>query len=198
MRSVAPMKAAKIGYIIISSIICVLGAVLIVIPEFSTTMIGVICGIIFIAFGAIKLVGFFSKDLYRLAFQYDLAFGILIIAIGIIMLARPGSLMNFICIALGISILADGLFKIQISIESKRFGIKEWWLILAFASIAVILGLILVIRPTESSNILTVLLGMTLLSEGLLNISTMITAVKIIRHQQPDIIEAKYNEEREN
>lgn len=198
MRSVAPMRTAKIGYIVISVLLCALGILLIAVPEFSVSAVGVICGAILIVFGIVRLVGYFSKDLYRLAFQYDLAFGIMMIALGVIMLWHPGSLMNFICITLGLSFLADGLFKIQIAIDSKRFGIREWWLILALAIVTVIFGGILIARPSESSRILAVLVGISMLCEGILNISTMITAVKIIKHQQPDIIEAVYYEKRED
>lgn len=198
MRSVAPMRTAKIGYIVISVLLCVLGIVLIAVPEFSISSVGAVCGAILIVFGIVRLVGYFSKDLYRLAFQYDLAFGIMMIALGVIMLLHPVSLMSFICIALGLSFFADGLFKFQIAIDAKHFGICEWWLILAVAIITVIFGGVLVARPVESSRILTVLTGITMLCEGILNIITMITTVKIIKHQQPDVIEIDSYEERED
>ena len=37
-------------------------------------------------------------------------------------------------------------------------------------------------------------LGISLLSEGLLNISTVITAVKIVKNQRPDVIEIDFDE----
>lgn len=194
MRSVFPMKAAKIGYIVVSSLLCVLGILLMIFPELSAEAIGVISGIMLLVFGAVKLVGYFSKDLYRLAFQYDLAFGILLIALGVMILIRPESLMAFICITLGLYILADGLFKIQIAAQAKRFGIRVWWLILIFAVAAAICGLVLMLRPGAGSRLLMVLLGLSLLSEGILNLGTVITAVKIIKNQQPDIIEGECSE----
>lgn len=197
MQSTAPMRTAKIGYIIISIALCILGIILIIVPEFSTSILGILCGIILTLFGVIKLIGFFSKDLYRLAFQYDLALGIMMIIIGIIMLVHPGSLMTFICITLGISFLADGMFKIQIALDSKLFGIQRWWLILICAILTGICGSILIFRPSESSSVLAVILGISLLAEGFLNLSTMLTAVKIIRHQQPNIIDTDYYEESE-
>lgn len=197
MRSVSSMKAAKIGYIVISVILCALGIMMIAVPDFSVSLIGIICGAVLIAFGIIRLVGYFSRDLYRLAFQYDLAFGILMIALGVIMLMRPEGLMNFICIALGLSILTDGLFKIQIAIDSKKFGIDQWWLILALAIITVAVGIAVVAMPGGSSRILSIMIGVSLLCEGILNISTVITAVKIIKGQKPDVIEVDYYEESE-
>ena len=55
MRSTAPMRAAKTGYIIISAVLCVLGAVLIAFPDFSVSLLRVICGITMIVFGIVKL-----------------------------------------------------------------------------------------------------------------------------------------------
>ena len=197
MRSVTPMKTAKIGYIVLSAVLCVLGLVLILFPEFSASMLGVACGIVRILFGIVKLVGYFSRDLYRLAFQYDLACGCLLILLGAVMLLRPDSLLNFICVALGIYILTDGLFKIQIAVDARRFGLRRWWLILTEAILAAILGLVLIFRLTDSARVLTVLLGITMLAEGILNLSTVITAVKIVKNQKPDVIDAEFYESEE-
>lgn len=182
------MRTAKIGYIVISAALCVLGVLLIALPDFSAALLGIICGVILTLFGVVKLIGYFSKDLYRLAFQYDLTFGIVLIAIGIVILVRPESVLNFICIALGLTILADGVSKVRTSFEAKRFGIREWWLILASAILTGGMGLVLMFRPAESVRVMMIILGVTLLLEGILNFCTVITAVKIIKHQQPDII----------
>ena len=197
MRSVTPMRVAKIGYIIMSVLLCVFGVLLIADPDISLSVIGIVCGALFIVFGLVRLVGYFSKDLYRLAFQYDLAFGLLMIALGVIMLLSPESLMNFICIALGLSIFADGLFTVQIAIDSKRFGLSTWGLIMALAVITVVVGIVLVARPSDSSRVLIVLMGVSMLCEGLLDLGTVITAVKIIKHQQPDVIVVEADEESE-
>ena len=140
-------------------------------------------------FGFIKMIGYFSKDLYRLAFQYDFAFGILIMALGIIMIARANVMMSIICIILGIYVLADALLKVQIAIDAKAFGIAKWWLILAVAILTGVVGFLLVLRPSESAQVLMVLLGLSLIAEGLLNLITILTAVKIIRRQRPEIID---------
>ena len=192
------MQTAKIGYVIVSLLLCVLGVVMIVVPDFSASLIGTLCGIMLIVFGAFKLVGYFSKDLYRLAFQYDLAFGILTLALGIIILLNPDNIMNFICVVLGVAVLADGLLKIQIALDSKRFGISKWWLILAVAFIACVCGILLLVRPSESIPVIIVLMGISLLAEGILNLSTVITAVKIVRNQQPDYIEIHEYTEKED
>lgn len=183
------IQTAKIGYILISLMLCALGVVLTVCPGVSAGLLCKISGVIMVLFGAIKIIGYFSKDLYRLAFQYDLASGILIMAIGVIMIARTNVMVSIICIIFGIYVLADALLKVQIAIDAKAFGISKWWLILAVAILTGVAGFLLVLRPSESAQILMVLLGLSLISEGLLNLITILTAVKIIRRQRPEIID---------
>ena len=194
MRSVTPMRIAKIGYIVMSVMFCIAGALFIALPDISITMIGISMGIAMIVFGIVKLVGYFSRDLFRLAFQFDLELGILLLVLGLIVLIRPDDLMTFICIALGISILTDGLFKVQIALDSKRFGIKSWWVILALAVVAGTIGVFLIFLSAKSAQFLTVLLGVSILAEGILNLYTVISTVLIIKHQQPDVIEIEYSE----
>ena len=187
MRSVAPMRVAKTGYIAVSILLAVLGIVLIAWPTFSVNALGVICGILLILFGGVKLVGYFSKDLYRLAFQYDMPFGILLIILGIIMLIHPGNLASFICVVFGLSVLISSLFNIQTALDAKKFGTNQWWLIFALSVIAAVWGLILVFRPSEAADVMAVLLGITLLFESAVNICTVVTSVKIVKNQHPDV-----------
>lgn len=194
MRSVIPMRIAKTGYIIMSFVFCMAGILFISRPELSVRLLGRALGIAMIIFGCIRLVGYFSRDLFRLAFQYDLEFGILLIALGVIVLVKSENVMNFIFIAMGIAILTDGLFKIQIAMDSRRFGIGTWWLIFVLAVLTGFVGLLVVSRPAESARILTVLLGISLLAEGILNLCVVVSTVKIIKNQQPDIINGGYCE----
>ena len=189
MRSVTPMRIAKIGYIVMSVLFCLAGVLFIAMPEISTKIIGICIGISMILFGIVRLIGYFSKDLYRLAFQFDLEFGILMMILGVIVLFNPENLMAFICVAIGISILLDGLFKIRIALDSKQFGIKSWWLILALAIVTGVIGVFLIFDSATGSEVMTVALGLTLLSEGILNLSTVISTVLIVKNQAPDIIE---------
>ena len=189
MRSVAPMKIAKIGYIVVSVLFCIDGILFIAFPEISTKIAGIEIGIAAIVFGIVKLIGYFSKDLYRLAFQFDLEFGIMMVVLGTIVLFHPKNVMAFIAAAFGIAILFDGLFKIRIALDSKRFGIKDWWLILSLAIIAGIIGVALIFDSAFGAGVLTILIGVSFLSEGILNLYTVIRTVLIVKNQVPDFVE---------
>ena len=192
MRSVTPMHIAKIGYIVLSVVFCIVGVLFVAWSDIGTQVLSLALGIAMIVFGGIKIVGYFSKDLFRLAFQFDLELGIISAVLGIIVLLNPFGTITFIFIAMGIAILADALFKIRIAIDAKRFGVGAWWMILSLAFLTAIAGVLLVVRPWESANILTVLLGISLLSEGILNLCVAVSTVKIVKHQYPDVIDADF------
>ena len=192
MRSVTPMRIAKIGYIALSIVFCIVGVLLVAWSDIGTQVLSLALGIAMIVFGGIKIVGYFSKDLFRLAFQFDIELGIISAVLGIIVLLNPFGTITFIFIAMGIAILADALFKIRIAIDAERFGISAWWMILSLAFLTAIAGVLLVFRPWESANILTVLLGISLLAEGVLNLCVAVSTVKIVKHQYPDVIDADY------
>mgnify|MGYP000933314875 CR=1 FL=1 len=198
MRSATPIRAAKIGYIVTSVLLCLFGILLIAWPTVSVQWIAVCCGVLMLLFGVAKLCGYFSRDLYRLAFQYDLAFGILLLVLGTIVLTHTESAIAFLCVLSGLFTLCDGLLKIQTALEARRFGIPQWWGILIGAVLTGALGAVLVFRPGFGAELLVVWLGITLLAEGLLSFLTVITAVRIIRHQQKDVIEGTCYEESED
>ena len=175
------LRAAKYGYIILSVLICILGVVLIAVPNFSLKLLCWIGGTLLILFGCVKIRGYLSKDLYRLAFQFDLAFGILLIALGLILMLRTEAMIHVICVLLGLFILADSLLKIQTAIDAKAFGIRQWWLILAVAIFTAVFGLLLLFRPYETQKAFMILLGIAFLGEGILNLTTVLTAVKILQ-----------------
>ena len=64
------------------------------------------------------------------------------------------------------TVLADALFKIQIAIDAKCFGIGMRWMILSLAFLTAIAGVLVLFPPWQSPNVLTVLLGIFLLEEG--------------------------------
>ena len=194
MRSTVPMLVAKAGYIVMSAVFCLAGLMFMIWPDISKVSLGYLLGAYMIVFGIIKIIGYFSKDLFRLAFQYDLEFGIILMVLGMIIFARAPDAINYIFIAAGIAILADSLFKIRIAQDAKSFGIHSWRVILILAALTCLLGSLLSMFPWKSTKLLTILTGASLFSEGLLHLCVALSTVKIIKNQYPDIIDTDYSE----
>lgn len=191
MRTVKAIRFAKTGYIAMSIALLLLGTLVLIFPGITLRAFNIILGIVVIVFGGIKIVGYFSKDLYRLAFQHDMAAGILLIALGIFALVQPNAAINIFCIAFGIIILADGLLKIQISMDARQFGVEKWWLVLVLAILSAVAGCLLIFRPSDASRAIMILSGIALLIEGGMNLGVALCTVKIIGNLHPDVVEAE-------
>ncbi len=188
MRSSAPMKAAKTGYIVMSALMIAFGLVLVVFPETLAEAMCTVMGISVAIFGAVKIASYFSKDLFRLAFQHDLAEGILLVILGVTEAVKPEQFMEFIGVLFGVCVMTDGLLKIQTAIDAKLFGVSKWWLISAASVLTCVAGFFLTVNPVESASVIAVILGISLMAEGALNLITVLVAVRIVKNQQPDDI----------
>ena len=194
-RSVAPMQIAKIGYIVLSAALIAVGIIFIIQPAQSMVVIARIVGILSMVFGAIKVFSYYSKDLYRLAFQYDFEFGIVLLILGLVVTIRPQAMITVIFIAFGVMALLDGLFKMRIAWDARKFGIRAWWLTLAMAILTGLIGIAMIFSPWETIHVLSIFLGITLICEGVLNLWVVVNNVKIIKNQQPDFVDSIYEEE---
>lgn len=173
------IRAARMGYLLISVLLCLQGIVLIAFPDCSAILLCRLGGGVMALFGAVKIIGYCSRDLYRLAFQFDLAFGMLLMTLGVILIVRTNRMINLMFMMMGICVLADALLKVQISIDAKAFGIGKWWLIFSMAILTAIAGVLLVLRPFESAQAVMALLGTALIAEGVLNLITVLNAVTL-------------------
>lgn len=187
MRTSKTIKAAKLGYIITSLFFCGAGILLMIWPGLSAEIICKVMGSLLLICGIIKIIGYFSRDLYRLAFQFDLAFGLLSSALGLVMLFDTDGMIAILHFIIGILALADGLFKIQTTVDAKKFGITKWWVIGLTSAATVIFGLILILKPFTGAAVLMTLTGITLLAEGVLNLCVALCAVKIMKNRKTDM-----------
>lgn len=186
------LKTAKTGYIVSSAVLCAVGLVIIINPGISLKAVCYAAGVMFIICGAFKLIGYFSNDLYSLAFQHDLSFGVLSQVLGLIVLFNPEKIISILHFLIGLIILLDGLIKIQTAVESKRFGLSKWPAIAVMAAVSCILGLLLVIKPFSGAKAIMTFLGLCVMAEGVLNLFVGIYTIKIF--DEKSAIDAEYRE----
>ncbi len=189
MRSTKPMLAAKISYITMSALCIIFGIANFFKNDIFDSNFGTILPIFILVFGAVRIFGYFSKDLFRLAFQHDMASGILMVFVALFLFLKPEESSTYLYAILGFLAVADGLIKIQISLDSKKFGINLWWLIFIVAIICCLIGLALIFNLSDLQKLMKIFLGILLVTDGVLNLLVAIFTVKIIKHQKPDDIE---------
>lgn len=179
VNAMKQLKLAKNGYIIMSVLFMILGICLIIWPDCSMAVFCTAVGIMFIVYGAIKIIGYFSRDFYCLAFQFDLGFGILMIAVGILILVRREAILRLIFVVFGLVILTDALLRIQMSVEAKKFGLKLWWAVLLIAVATGIFGMLLLVDPAGGAKLTVIFTGVAFLLEGILKLCVVVYTVKI-------------------
>ncbi len=109
-------------YIILSVLFIAAGICMLIWPSVFAYALCYIIGGICIAHGIMRLVGYFSGDLYRIAFQFDLALGIASILLGIVIVCNATAFISLVHILIGIFTLVTGTLQVQSSVDAKRFG----------------------------------------------------------------------------
>lgn len=186
MRSVLPVWVAKISNLAVAACLIVFGIFVVIKPGCSDTAVRFVIGSILVLNGICKLIGYFCKDLYRLAFQYDLPLGIVFIIFGGIVLIRPEEVTQTVCILFSTAVLIESIYKIMTSFDAKKFGIKWWLLLFILALFACIFGIGLLCCPVEYSKERIILMGITCIGDGFLNFIEKSCTVKIVKNQIPD------------
>ena len=81
-------------------------------------------------------------------------------------------------VIIGVFVLLDGSFKIQTARDAKIFGLHGWWGILVLAILTCLGGLFLIINPFSGAVALMILLGATLIMDGIQNLCVVAYTVK--------------------
>ena len=149
-------------------------------------------GGLFLVIGLSKLLGYFSNDLYRLAFQFDLSMGIFASVIGALILISPDKMKTAIPVVLGAYVILDGALKFQTAWDAKKFGISKW-LILLISSICVcLLGIGAVIGLNEEKLFNPqLLLSIAFMALGIVN--AFFTAYTVRVRAKKKNLSDKYN-----
>ena len=155
------IKAEKRAYIVLSVAQLALGAYLIARPEQSFSIACYAIGTVLVVYGIIKLIGYFTKDMYQLAFQFDFAMGILSAIVGCLLLFHW-----------------EHILRAFPTLDARRFGLSKWWLILIWAIAAGAAGLVLLARPVEATKLIMQLVGINLMIDGGLNLWVVLYTVK--------------------
>ena len=163
-RSTALVRAAKIVALALSGLLLALGIILIFWSDELSAILRFFFGFLSILLGGAKILGYFTNDLYRIAFQFDLAMGSLVSLFGLLLLVKPASAMPLLAGAVVIYVLLDGLIRVQTAVDAYRFGMPFWHLLLAFSLLLVAGALSVFLFGDEGHRFL--LMGLLLIADA--------------------------------
>lgn len=185
------MKRIKALYITISILSLLAGIALVIWPGASVITICYVVGSAAILVEAVRLAGYFSKDSYNLNFQFDFAMGLVFLILGTVLIFHPGDTVAVLHFSVGILVLVDSVFKLQTALDAKHFGLKKWWVMLLCALLCAGLGLVLVILPFRTAEILVRVTGAALAVNSGENILTAGYTVKSKKRVVPIMVECR-------
>ncbi len=163
----AVVRSAKIINLVSAALMVVSGVLLMVLNAMETVLAQrIMLGILFGLTGAAKIFGFFSNDLYRLAFQYDFAYGIYCELLTLLLVFSPEQGYEVLHMLLVAYVIFDGLSKAQMSLDARKFGMKSWGVILGTALLAVAIALFAAVAMQSHILSPVFLVGLALSVDG--------------------------------
>ena len=176
----AIVKSAKIMHLCSAVIFLVAGLLLGLVPDFedSGTFRNIVVGVASIIIGATGIYGYFSNDMYRLAFQLDFALGIFNVIFGILLIINPMQLSVLLPTAISILTILDGGNKSQMALEGKQFGISKWYLVLISAILEIAAGIVLILLAYHNLDV-RAWMGVAMGLIGVINFWTTMYTVRV-------------------
>ena len=192
------VKSAKIMHLCSAVIFLVAGLLLALVPDFedSGTFRNVLVGVASIIIGATGIYGYFSNDMYRLAFQQDFALGIFNVLFGILLIINPVQLSVLLPTAVSILTLLDGGNKSQMALEGKNFGISKWYWVLISAILEIAAGLVLILLAYHELDV-RAWMGVAMGLVGIVNFWTTMYTVRV-RKNTHQLLSAYTDEEKKS
>ena len=165
----------------------VLGLLLLLYPDTSGTILAVIIALALAAMGAMHILNYlfrrFPDDIGRM----DLVSGLLMAGIGVFLFFRPGVLIGVLPVVMGFLLLFGGAVKLQNAIDLARLKAPLWWVILILAALSVIAGIVVLLNPFATAELLLMFLGASLLIDGIFDIYTLITLHRRVKRFSKDL-----------
>ena len=146
--------------------------------------------------GAAKMLGYFSNDMYRLAFQFDFAMGLFMFVLGVLMFIFQSASENFLPLVIGLYAMIDGMQKAQIALDGKKFGISMWPLILGTALVLTLVGIATAVNILKEFAPAHIMLGVALAADGCENawVTSYTVRVRATKKNLLDLLEEDDNE----
>lgn len=174
------IKKKEIKGILGSLLLIVLSVFLMLKPiEIIGTLIKVI-GMILLICGVFDFANYFVNKKEESLFDYGLVKGIIEITIGVLFIFKYDLLINLFPCILGLIIVFINIFKLQTAISLKEFE-SNYMTGVIISSLSIILGLVIVINPFETIEVVIIVSGAVLLISELSNIIYSISVLKFFK-----------------
>jgi len=164
------MKSLVKSSYITSSILILLGLVLVVKSEETLKVISYLVGGVLITLGIVAFIKFFKNSEKNIPDNFDIIYGIVTIVFGIFIIINPKLVASIIPFVLGAWILFKSAFKVAYGFELKGKNNPIWKPTLITSGISALVGIIILFNPFKTASIVFMLIGIALIAYGIMDI----------------------------
>lgn len=164
------MKSLVKSSYITSSILILLGLVLVVKSEETLKVISYLVGGVLITLGIVAFIKFFKNSEKNIPDNFDIIYGIVTIVFGIFIIINPKLVASIIPFVLGAWILFKSAFKVAYGFELKGKNNPIWKTTLITSGISALVGIIILFNPFKTASIVFMLIGIALIAYGIMDI----------------------------
>ena len=156
-------KRIKWAYLLVSVFFIALGVLLVLRPDTSMIYFCRFLGGVAVLFGLARIIGYFVRELDGVGLRYDFATGAFAIVAGAFMLWRAPEV--------------GGVMDV-------------WWITLLFTCVSLVLALLLIFDTFKGQQVLSIMMGVALVADGLQNLCTVIYATIFVKDVKKKVKDA--------
>lgn len=160
------IKSFRNGTIVSSLVILLLGISFIVWPKESAELLARVLAVVILCAGVVELALFIWGKRGGFTDVVALMSSVILLSVSIFLLVRPDMIINFFNIVFGIVIVVIGFQHVGQSLFIVRYARELWWISFLIGIAAVVMGILILINPFSATNAAMVLIGVTLIVEG--------------------------------
>ena len=150
----------------------VVGALLIWLESLVTTIASYVLAIALLSVGGFLLIRYLRSAPEDRISGMDLAFGLILLMAGILLAFNPKDLDGLFPKIWGLSLIFGGFLKIQYAFDEKTVRVKRWWIMLIFAALSLIVGILALFQKSIFGEGNHLVIGIFMLCEAGLDLVT--------------------------
>ena len=197
----------KIQYYLISALIVVVGIIFIVFAKIDITFVCKVLSAVFAIAGTVSVISYCVKDVSTGFYRLDLVYGIMALFAALVFITKHDVISVYFPVIAGFILFADGVIKLQHSIDMKRIDrklkkVNEMWLVvMIFALMCITSGVVAVYMKPSEDRTLFLFVGIALVAAGITDVFTNAffgKKIKIFKNTDLSAVEEEGNTSKEN
>lgn len=139
-------------------------------PVTSLLTLAVLFSLSFLLGGAAEIVFSVANRHQMHNWGWTLGFGLVTFIVGVLLFLNPALSLTTLAFYIGFVILFRSISAISFSFDLRRFGSRDWGLLLAFGILGALFSFILLWNPVFAGMSVVILVALSFLSAGLFSI----------------------------